>query len=862
VPTPVFTHIIGFSALIAVFIAVSLYAFTTVDIMNRRNMEQALSVVSYSLAGSLRNLILAGGNNSLLTLNLPVEVYYRSGYNVYIGNGSVLAQFFPALRNQPGFDPGGLYVIASSPDMRVWSPSLVLGSADLYGRRIYVANGTWVLNTSRVGFDPNNGYVETGVPWLCRESLYVLERSGLNLSNYLVKVVFNPSTLKCSYGLLNFTPTPSDIRFADTDGKTPLPYWIESWNSTNAVVWVQIPSLQANSNKTIFMYWGNPLATSRSNPNIFTFFYNFSNVNGPSDLSPTWGILPVNTTSWSITSFNLSGVVGVAVNASFPQGVSPTLLTLFTETPLQLNPVGEGLIVEGWGAPLTLNDQDWRLALYNITGGLQWFGIQYQPPVIDPFLNISNYTVIYGNWSVVSAGSETLLNAYNYSNITIGGSAYWAAAIVRYNPPSNAPPGQEEYQILFKVQVQPDNVLRGLIISQDTSLSMNMFIAVNSSGDTLELWAGKVDDPNSWTRLDFQGGANPSWVFIYADMLGPGVSNHLTVKVYDADTGDTLLFYSKQNNLIPSDPNYVGGFALSTQPIPSNSLYDDLVAARYNYKVQSVNLTAITFTGLPANWSVTISSGDFAASATANSSGVAVVDVSTNPILGVGGPVYITLYDDQGSIVTTFVINSLVSGGTVFVFLPQLTQPAQQLGAAIHASGVPATGNTPVYTIVFHNSTQVFWVNTNITASQGQLVLSGVGYFNNTVFYVIYNTTGYYNVSAPTYSYFNSTYYGYMDTGLIVIGAANGYGKATGSTKVIQTSGFYWVVRARPFTYPEPLVQYGPVESASPPSMPQVNFTVKPYIVFSSKLAVDLALLTTPSGDSIVVMIVRGVRGA
>jgi hypothetical protein len=557
--------------------------------------------------------------------------------------------------------------------------------------------------------------------------------------------------------------------------------------------------------------------------------------------------------------------VGVAVDASFPQGVSPTLLTLFTETPLQLNPVGEGLIVEGWGAPLTLNDQDWRLGLYNITGGLEWFGIQYQPPVIDPFLNISNYTVIYGNWSVVSAGSETLLNAYNYSNITIRGSSYWAAAIVRYNPPAKAPRGQEEYQILFKVQVQPDNVLRGLIISEDTSLSKHFFIAVNSSGDRLELWAGDITDPKSWTRLGFQEGVNTSWVFIYVDMLGPGSSSHpLFIRVYDADTGSTLLSYRNPDmgNLQPVDPNYVGGFALSTQPIPSNSLYDDLVAARYNYQVQSVNLTAITFTGLPANWSVTISSGDFTASATANSSGVAVVDVSTNPILGVGGPVYITLYDDQGNIVTTFVINSLVSGGTVFVFLPQLTQPNQQLGAEIHASRVPATGNTPVYTIVFHNSTQGFWVNTNVTARQGQLVLSGIGYFNQTVFYVIYNTTGYYKVSAPTYSYFNSTYYGYMDTGLIVIGTANGYGKATGSTKIIQTSGFYWVVRARPFTYPEPLVEGGPVESASPPLMPQVNFTVEPYIVFSSKLAVDLALITTPSGDSIVVMIVRGVRGA
>ncbi|AFK51646.1 hypothetical protein TCELL_1223 [Thermogladius calderae 1633] len=861
-PAPVLTHLIGFAALIAVFVALSLYAFTTVDVMNRRNMENVLSAVSSILAGSLRNLLISGANGSLLTLNLPVEVYYGAGYNVYIGNGSVLAQYFPTIRQRADYDPTALYVVAAAPDNKVWSVSLVLKPADLQGRQVMVATGSWVYNATRVGFDPNTGYAESGVPWLCREALYVKENSGLNLTNYLVRVVFNPSSLRCTYGLLNFTPSYNDLRFADSDGVTPLRYWIEYWNSTNAVVWVQVPYLAAKTNKTIFMYWGAPLATSRSDPGVFPVFYNFSGVDQQS-IQSAWGILPVNATSWSITQYNLSGLSGVAVNATFPGKTSPTLLTLFYKTPLTLTPSGQGVIVEGYGAPLTLNDQDWRLALYNITGGLQWFGVQFIPPVIDPFVNLSNYTVIYGNWSIVSSESDTLLNAYNYSKVTISNSDYWAAAIVRWNPPSNAPRGQEEYQVLFKVLVKPDDVLRGLVLAQDTSLFKNFFVAVNSSGEDLELWIGDLNNAKTWTKVDSaspKGFDEPCWVFIYVDILGPGVSNHLTVRVYDAETGRTLLFYSKQSGLIPSDPNYVGAVAVSPYSIytPENSLYDDLVAARYNTAQQTVDLTTITFVGLPAGWSVTLFSDNLTYSAVANESGVAVVDVSLNPILGVTTPVYIVVYDDQGNIVTTFVLNQTISGGTVFRFLPQLTQPVQQYGVAVHASGQPAQGDTPQYTVVFKNSSLDAWLNTNIPVSIGSLALAGVAYFNSTAYYVLYNTTAYYINSSYSYLYLYSVYYGYVDTGLVVIGTANGYS----NLKTVPTSGFYYYVRARPFVYPEPSVYFGPVESASPPSMPVISYSLRPVVVFGSKLLVDVALVVTPSGDEVVVVMVKGARSS
>jgi hypothetical protein len=76
-----------------------------------------------------------------------------------------------------------------------------------------------------------------------------------------------------------------DIRFTDSDGITLLNYWIEGpINSSNTRIWVKVPNIPANSIKKIYLYYGNPDATSLSNPDAtFVFFEDFSsdpNTNG------------------------------------------------------------------------------------------------------------------------------------------------------------------------------------------------------------------------------------------------------------------------------------------------------------------------------------------------------------------------------------------------------------------------------------------------------------------------------------------------------------------------------------------------------------------------------------------------------
>jgi uncharacterized repeat protein (TIGR01451 family) len=69
----------------------------------------------------------------------------------------------------------------------------------------------------------------------------------------------------------------SDIRFTATDGTTLLPYWTEGWVAgTSGTFWVRLSSIPAGGSTTIYLYSGNPSATSASTGSgTFIFFEDF-----------------------------------------------------------------------------------------------------------------------------------------------------------------------------------------------------------------------------------------------------------------------------------------------------------------------------------------------------------------------------------------------------------------------------------------------------------------------------------------------------------------------------------------------------------------------------------------------------------
>jgi hypothetical protein len=77
------------------------------------------------------------------------------------------------------------------------------------------------------------------------------------LTNYQVQVsVTYDSDMQADF---------DDIRFTDNDGTTLIDHWLETkTDSTSATFWVEVPSIPASSNKTIYMYYGNSGASTAS----------------------------------------------------------------------------------------------------------------------------------------------------------------------------------------------------------------------------------------------------------------------------------------------------------------------------------------------------------------------------------------------------------------------------------------------------------------------------------------------------------------------------------------------------------------------------------------------------------------------
>jgi len=85
-----------------------------------------------------------------------------------------------------------------------------------------------------------------------------------DLQDYQVLVIVDTATL-ISEGKLR--SDAGDLRFTDEDGETLLSYWVEGpINDPATKVWVKVPFIPGSGTKTIYMYYGNPDATSESDP--------------------------------------------------------------------------------------------------------------------------------------------------------------------------------------------------------------------------------------------------------------------------------------------------------------------------------------------------------------------------------------------------------------------------------------------------------------------------------------------------------------------------------------------------------------------------------------------------------------------
>ncbi len=110
--------------------------------------------------------------------------------------------------------------------------------------------------------------------WMYRKQIVVTNSSGSELTDFQVEILhdFNMSN-EVSSGKVQ--ADFDDLRFTDQNGNL-LPYWIEDSTSSSLNVWAKLPSIPTSS-AIVYMYYGNPSASSYQNGNdTFEFFDDFN----------------------------------------------------------------------------------------------------------------------------------------------------------------------------------------------------------------------------------------------------------------------------------------------------------------------------------------------------------------------------------------------------------------------------------------------------------------------------------------------------------------------------------------------------------------------------------------------------------
>jgi len=131
--------------------------------------------------------------------------------------------------------------------------------------------------------------------YMYRIPITITEQSGNDLTNYSVRIVLNETNFP--YWNHIATTDGSDIYFTDAGG-SPLYYWIENFDPINktATIWVNVTSIPANSNITIYMYYGgdNPYSSYNDPEQVFDFYDDFEDLSNWTEVKDGNSYIAVN----------------------------------------------------------------------------------------------------------------------------------------------------------------------------------------------------------------------------------------------------------------------------------------------------------------------------------------------------------------------------------------------------------------------------------------------------------------------------------------------------------------------------------------------------------------------------------------
>jgi len=110
--------------------------------------------------------------------------------------------------------------------------------------------------------------------YMYRRRVRITELSGNTLTDYQIKIEIGAGDPIWKHA----RSAGEDIRFCYYPEENMIPYWIEKFDpvAEEAIIWVKVPSIPANSEIEIYMYYGNPEVASASDGfATFLFFDDF-----------------------------------------------------------------------------------------------------------------------------------------------------------------------------------------------------------------------------------------------------------------------------------------------------------------------------------------------------------------------------------------------------------------------------------------------------------------------------------------------------------------------------------------------------------------------------------------------------------
>ena len=130
--------------------------------------------------------------------------------------------------------------------------------------------------SASIGIEEQIGTEQVGPPWYDPAWNYRCPVTINNIAGDLLYYQVLVTLTSTNFDFSKAKVDGSDLRITQRDGITELYHWVESWNSTSqwAYVWVRVPDLNIG-NKTIYLYYNNPAATTTPFKNGATTFDGF-----------------------------------------------------------------------------------------------------------------------------------------------------------------------------------------------------------------------------------------------------------------------------------------------------------------------------------------------------------------------------------------------------------------------------------------------------------------------------------------------------------------------------------------------------------------------------------------------------------